>query len=96
MSSKKQQGAPTSCAEIIKSTSLFLSFALAEAVSGNDSVIEMHDLLWLKQMDTRLRERQMTHKHARADTHPGCFEPIVLIMLASMASNRGRPYSPSF
>lgn len=52
----KQRGAPTSCAVIIKSTSVF-----AKAVSGNDAVIEMHDLLWLQQMDTRMRERQTIH-----------------------------------
>lgn len=52
----KQRGAPTSCAVIIKSTSVF-----AKAVSGNDAVIEMHDLLWLQQMDTWMRERQTIH-----------------------------------
>lgn len=52
----KQWGAPTSCAAIIKSTSVF-----AKGVSGNDAVIEMHDLLWLRQMDARMRERQTIH-----------------------------------
>lgn len=60
-----------------------------KSVTMHDAVIEMRGLLWLTQMDRKMRQNRwhMPQHH---------FEPIVLIILASVASNGGRPNSPSF
>lgn len=80
----KRQGASTSCAVIIKSTSIVrrLSPGMRPWLK---CMISYGSPRWT---DRRGQIRWRLHRHR--------FESVVLIILASVASNRGRPHSPSF